>query len=76
VTFLNVLEVRALIAYVVDLNPRKHLKYIAGTGQQIVPPEFLHTSQPEVAIVMNSISLAEIQALLDATGLHPVCIFP
>jgi len=26
--------------------------YIAGTGQQIVPPEFLRNYQPDVVIVM------------------------
>jgi hypothetical protein len=76
VTFLNVLEVGELIAYIVDLNPRKHLKYIADTGQQIVSPEFLLTYRPEVVIVMNPIYLEEIQTLLDTMGLHPVCLCP
>jgi len=55
VTFLNVLNIQDQIEYVVDINLRKQGMYIAGTGQQIVPPEFLRNYQPDVVIVMNLI---------------------
>ena len=51
-TFLNLLR-PAAVDYVVDMNPRKHGKYIIGTGQQIVPPEFLREYQADEIICMN-----------------------
>jgi SAM-dependent methyltransferase len=60
-TFLNNLKIRHQIKYVVDLNPRKQGKFVAGTGQKIVPPEFLTEYQPEIIIVMNPNYLPEIE---------------
>lgn len=71
VTFLNVLQYPSLIDYVVDINPRKQDKYIAGTGQQIVSPEFLRDYQPDGVIVMNSIYKNEIRQMTTALGLSP-----
>jgi SAM-dependent methyltransferase len=59
-TFLNNLKIRHQIKYVVDINPRKQGKFVAGTGQKIVPPEFLTGYQPEIIIVMNPNYLPEI----------------
>ena len=39
-TFLNLLR-PAAVEYVIDVNSRKHGKYMSGTGQMIVPPESL-----------------------------------
>jgi SAM-dependent methyltransferase len=71
VTFLNVLATRDQIAYVVDINPRKTGRYVAGTGQQIVTPDFLNEYQPDVVIVMNPIYVDEIRGMLAAKGLTP-----
>jgi SAM-dependent methyltransferase len=70
VTFLNLLKVRGAIEYIVDMNFRKHWKYVAGTGQQIVPPEFLQAYRPDVVIVMNPIYEEEIRQLLADLGLN------
>jgi SAM-dependent methyltransferase len=59
--FLNMLKIHDQIEYIVDINPHKHGKYIAGTGQQIVRPEFLRDYQPDVVIVMNPVYKEEIQ---------------
>jgi hypothetical protein len=64
VTFLNILRSQGNIKYVVDINPHKQGKYVAGTGQKILPPEFLRKNQPETVIVMNPIYLEEIQRIL------------
>jgi SAM-dependent methyltransferase len=61
VTFMNMLNVKDRISYVVDINPRKHGKYIAGTGQEIVSPESLRDYNPDYIIVMNPIYLNEIK---------------
>jgi hypothetical protein len=60
VTFLNIVPGASIVRHVVDVNPRKHGKFIAGTGQLIVPPQFLSDYQPHVIIVMNGIYHDEI----------------
>jgi SAM-dependent methyltransferase len=71
VTFLNLLETQGQIAYAVDINPRKQGMYVAGTGQQIVPPEFLREYQPDVVIVMNPVYEDEIRRFTGGLGLTP-----
>jgi hypothetical protein len=71
VTFLNVLGAQEAIAHVVDINPRKHGKYVAGTGQEIVPPEYLRDFPPDMVIVMNAVYSNEIRQTLEGLGLRP-----
>jgi SAM-dependent methyltransferase len=70
VTFLNVLKPKAVEA-VVDLNPRKHGKYVPGTGHQVVGPDRLAELKPDVIIVMNEVYKDEIGADVRARGLSP-----
>jgi SAM-dependent methyltransferase len=65
VAFLTTLGLREQIEYVVDINPHKHGKYMPGTGQEIVGPEFLRDYQPQWVIAMNAIYRDEIQRDLD-----------
>lgn len=71
VTFLNALQTRDLIAYVVDVNPRKTGMFVAGTGQEIVMPDFLSDYRPDVVLVMNPLYVQEIRQSLHARGLDP-----
>ena len=71
VTFLNILREQQIIQYVVDINPNKENKYIPGTGQQIVSPEFLIYYQPDIIIVMNPIYENEIRQMLNEMHLMP-----
>jgi len=71
VTFLNILQTQNKIGYVVDINPRKEGMFVAGTGQQIVRPEFLRSYQPEVVIVMNPVYTEEIKQMVAGLGLTP-----
>ena len=64
ITFLNTLQIDDQINYVVDINPRKEGKYIAGSGQQIVSPDFLQKYKPDAVIVMNSIYIQEIKEII------------
>ncbi len=73
VTFLNVLEPSA-VKYLLDINPRKHGKHVAGTGQQIVPPSFLIEHQPDVVIIMNRVYEGEIQQTLTDLAISPQII--
>jgi len=68
VTLLNTLK-NTRIEYAVDINPRKQGMYIPGTGQKIVPPEFLRDYQPDVIIVMNPIYKSEIRELTKRLGI-------
>lgn len=54
VTFLNVLDPDRIIQYAVDINPRKQGKFVGGTGQEIISPDFLTTYQPDIVIIMNA----------------------
>jgi FlaA1/EpsC-like NDP-sugar epimerase len=71
VTFLNALQARDPIGHVVDINPRKQGMYVAGTGQQIVAPEFLKEARPDVVIVMNPVYEDEIRRWVGELGLTP-----
>lgn len=68
VAFLTTLGIREEIPYAVDINPNKHGKFMAGTGQEIVAPEKLIEYQPDIVIVMNPIYCDEIQRDLDRMG--------
>ena len=57
------------LEYVVAINPRKHLMFVAGTGQRSVPPCFLQGYQPHILLVMNSVYADEITQLADSLGL-------
>jgi len=74
IMFLNTLQNRDQIEYVVDINPRKQGKYITGTGQEIVPPEFLQTYQPDVVIIMNMAYQNEIRQTLKNLGIAARCL--
>jgi hypothetical protein len=60
VTFLNTFRDSG-VDYAVDINTRKQGMYVAGTGQRIVPPEFLKDYQPDLITVMNPIYRKEIK---------------
>ena len=70
VAFLTTLHIIKEIEYVVDINPNKHGTYMAGTGQQIVSPEFLVQYNPDIVIVMNPIYCNEIKESLDKMGIN------
>jgi hypothetical protein len=57
-----------MVEFVVDINPRKHGSFIAGTGQRIVAPEFLAQYEPSVVVLLNPIYEPEIKASLAGLG--------
>jgi SAM-dependent methyltransferase len=72
VAFLSALGGGLEIEYVVDINPFRQGKFMAGTGQEIVSPSFLAEYKPDVAIAMNPIYQDEIQDDLARMGLPTV----
>ena len=73
VSFLNTLNAEHAIEYVVDLNPRKHGMFVAGTGQKIVSPGFLKEYQPDLVVIMNPNYEKEIRQMLAEMNLAPIC---
>ncbi|HQU73832.1 MAG: methyltransferase domain-containing protein [Calditrichaeota bacterium] len=70
VTFLNLMSQYPCIEYVVDINPRKHGKFVAGTGHPIHPPTRLQEAPPAVILVMNPIYQDEITEMVREQGIQ------
>ncbi len=70
VSFLTNLEAHDEIEFAVDINPFKHGMYMAGTGHQIVGPEFLLEHRPDKVIVMNPVYLDEVGRDLERLGVE------
>lgn len=68
VTILNILQAADVIRYAVDINPRKHGKFVAGSGQQIVGPDALVELRPDTVLLMNSIYEEEVRGTLNEIG--------
>lgn len=71
VAFLTSVGLRDEIGYAVDINPKRHGTFMAGTGHEIVGPEFLVDYRPELVVVMNPIYKDEIERDLTRLGLSP-----
>lgn len=59
VTFLNMLD-SAGVECVVDVNPRKHGKFVAGAGHEIKSPQVLGGQPCDVILVANELYRSEI----------------
>lgn len=70
VTFLNLFP-KAGIERVVDINPRKQGKFVAGTGQLIIGPERLVEAPPDVVVLMNPMYAEEVRGRLQSLRLVP-----
>ncbi len=71
VAFLTGLKIFNEIEYIVDINPNRHGMYMAGTGQEIVSPDFLMEYKPDLIIIMNPVYLDEIKSDVNKRGLTP-----
>jgi SAM-dependent methyltransferase len=69
VAFLTTLRIGDEIGCVVDINPYRQGMFMAGTGHEIVGPEFLRKYRPDLVIAMNPIYLDEIGRDLERMGL-------
>jgi hypothetical protein len=70
VTFLNLVERGRDISAVIDLNPRKHGRFVPGTGQEIAAPESLVDSGVDVVLAMNRLYVDEIRRSLEDLGVR------
>lgn len=71
VSFMTTLGVKDEIAYVIDINPFRHGKYLPGVGKKVMSPEILRKYNPDVVIVMNQVYCNEIRQMLADMGLTP-----
>lgn len=74
VSLISSLRLGPELVAVVDINPHKHGKFLAGSGHEIVSPDALRSLRPELVLVMNSIYSDEIRHDLAARSLHPELI--
>jgi hypothetical protein len=68
VTFLNRVADAGLITHAIDLNPRKHGRFVPGTGHRVTPPEALTERPPSTVLLMNGIYESEVAAQLSSLG--------
>lgn len=69
VSFLSTLSAADDVDVVVDVNPYRQGKWLAGSGKQVTAPDTLRDSPPDVVIVMNPVYCHEIQRDLDTMGI-------
>lgn len=68
VTFLNVVERASEIHHVIDVNPRKHGRFVPLTGHRVDAPEALVGADVDLVLVMNLLYVEEVRATLRAAG--------
>jgi SAM-dependent methyltransferase len=68
ISFLNMLPTQDNIQYVVDINPDRQGRYIPGSAQKIVPPEFLVEYRPDAIILTNVLYEKEIKSQVAELG--------
>lgn len=69
-SFLNLLQTEKQVRYVVDINPVRQGKFIPGSAQEIVAPEFVTEYQPDAIIVTNPIYEEEIRMQVADLGVN------
>jgi hypothetical protein len=69
VTFLNTFRDLRPADYAVDLNPRKHGRFLPGCGVEIVASEFLLDLKPDLILIANPLYEDEIRGTVADMGL-------
>ena len=71
VSLMSSVELGDTLRSIVDINPHKHGKFLAGSGWEIEGPDALTALRPDAVIIMNSIYTEEIRHELATRGLQP-----
>jgi hypothetical protein len=71
VSLMSSLELGDSLQAIVDINPHKHGKFLAGSGWEISSPDALTRVRPDAVVIMNSIYTEEIRHELATRGLQP-----
>ena len=68
-TFLNIVPAaRQAVAAIVDVNPRKHGRFVPGSGHEVVAPEAVRDLDADVVLVMNPLYAEEVGHILVGLG--------
>jgi SAM-dependent methyltransferase len=70
VSFLSTVGVADDVSAVIDINPYRQGKFLAGSVKQVVAPEHLRELPVDLILVMNPIYTDEIRAQVDALGVR------
>lgn len=76
VAFLAETDTAGCIDAVVDINPCKHGRYLPGSAIEVVSPEWLVTSPPDLVLVMNPYYEAEIRRTLASLSIETEVVAP
>lgn len=76
VTFLNLVGPASSASAVVDINPRKQGRHVAGTGHSVVAPDRLTRHPPRSILVMNPLYVNEVRELTAELGLTARIVEP
>ncbi len=68
VSFLSAPSLSSAISRVVDINPHKQGRFLAGTGHEVVAPDEVQALRPDLVVVANPVYLDEIGDRLAAMG--------
>jgi len=68
VTFLNTFRDLCPADYAVDLNPRKHGRFLPGCGVEIVAPESVRDLKPDLILIANPLYQNEIRGAVAELG--------
>jgi SAM-dependent methyltransferase len=70
ICFLNTIHAPDVFRFVIDVNPARQGKFMPGSGQPILSPNYLNKDRPEVVIVTNPLYEQEIRAIVNGMGLE------
>jgi len=71
VSFFNLFDVNDLISVIVDINEKRQGKYLPGSGQLVVAPEYIIKENPDLVLITNPTYSEEIKTQVKALGLDP-----
>ncbi|MEL6926603.1 MAG: methyltransferase domain-containing protein, partial [Bacteroidota bacterium] len=71
VSFFNLFDLTEQVPDIVDINVKRQGKYLPGTAQSIVTPEYLKNYHPELVIITNPTYADEIKAQVHELGIQP-----
>ncbi len=71
VAFLSTVGLADWVDAVVDINPYRHGRFLAGIGCEVSAPETLRKLRPDLVLIMNPVYRDEIAEQLRGMGLEP-----
>lgn len=71
VSFFNIFDLTEKVPNIIDINEKRHGKFLPGTGQSIVNPDFIKTFQPDLVIITNPTYSKEIQEHVLSYDINP-----